>query len=524
MSHRRRDQSGSEPPPRYAGLGACLAIALGVFGACTTEDPREFFRTSNQNRLPGASASGAGPQASAGGGQNSGGVASKTGNASSASGRGGRSGSENSGDAGGEAGHDGSGATPGSGASHAGSTNGGESTSGGASASGGMGATSGDGGTSGSGSPPSDDCGDRPVSSEPFTKRALRTAAADCAIWHYCKFEAQANWLEQASRAHVAAPSPDTLANARAAWTSAMATWSAVELFQFGPLSSRADSEGKDNVHGQGLREFVYSWPRFTRCRVEEQVASERYAIVGFPNIALASRGLYAQEYLLFYEDSDTACDAGSATATTWAGLDAAALTAHKHRYLTAVSADVLAIIRQLLELWRPSGGNFRETFIDATGYQDEQQALTILAWSLVYLEREVKDWKLGVPLGVTATNLVNGPEAPFAYAGTDNIRQNLRGFRALFQGCGPAGEGLGFDDWLAEAGHAELGQDIVHAIDAADAFASAFPALHSATPDQLEAFYRIIKSITDYLKADLFGDGSPLGLDLPEGVVGDTD
>jgi predicted lipoprotein len=524
MSNRRPNSQPNERARASARFVAFLVTALGVFGACTTEDPREYFRAAAPAPLPGSGGGGASAAGRPAGGRSA--TAGSSGKSGAGSpGSGGSSGSETPGDAGGEAGEDASGSQAGRSGGSAGKKGDAGAANGGASASGGTGGASGAGATAGSGgSAPLDACGERPVTTEAFTKQSLRRAASDCAVWHYCKFEAEAARLEQATAAHVAAPSPDTLEAARSLWHQAMAAWSAVELFQFGPLASRAESEGKDIVHGQGLREFIYSWPRFTRCRVEEQVASEKYATQGFPNVPIASRGLYAIEYLLFYEGSDTACAAGSSTVNTWATLDASALTAHKQRYLTALSSDVLATTRQLLELWSPAGGNFRETFVNAAGYEDEQQALTILAWSLIYMEREVKDWKLGVPLGVTLSHPVNGPEAPFAHDATSNIRHNLRGFRALFQGCGPAGEGLGFDDWLAEAGHAALGQDIVNAIDAAEAFASTFPPLDQATPEELEAFYRTIKVLSDFLKSDLFGSGSPLNLKLPMGVAGDTD
>jgi hypothetical protein len=103
-------------------------------------------------------------------------------------------------------------------------------------------------------------------------------------------------------------------------------------------------------------------------------------------------------------------------------------------------------------------------------------------------------------------------------------IRGNLLGFRALFEGCGPDGEGLGFDDWLSEAGYPELAADMIDAWKAAFAVAEAFPAFPAATKPELQAFHASVKALTDLLKADFFGDGSPLALKLPAGLEGDTD
>ena len=114
--------------------------------------------------------------------------------------------------------------------------------------------------------------------------------------------------------------------------------------------------------------------------------------------------------------------------------------------------------------------------------------------------------------------------ESPFAGVGTENIRANLLGFRRLFEGCGQNGEGLGFDDWLTEAGHAELAADILRALRNAEDAAVAFPPFKTATAAQIQSLYATIKQLTDMLKTDLFGAGSPLNLKLPASVENDTD
>jgi hypothetical protein len=107
---------------------------------------------------------------------------------------------------------------------------------------------------------------------------------------------------------------------------------------------------------------------------------------------------------------------------------------------------------------------------------------------------------------------------------GNDTLRANLLGFRSLFQGCGPAGEGLGFDDWLTEAGHGELASDMVSAWNDALAAVEAFPPFPSASVEEIRALHAAVKRLTDLLKTEFFGDGSPLGLNLPKGMEGDTD
>ena len=370
---------------------------------------------------------------------------------------------------------------------------------------------------------PTLDCGPAPVSTEAFSRSALRGAAAACAAWHFCQFESEALALESRLEQHREAASERSLERVQEAWKSAMAAWSRVESFQFGPFSSRATSAGKDSYRGQGLREFIYAWPSGARCRVEDQIVGRGYE-TNMASVPISGRGLYALEYSLFYTGSDTACAQATATAKTWAELDEAELAELKLAYASALVKDVRERAHDLVLAFTPEGDDFQREFRDAVGYPNEQEAMNVLAWSLIYVEREVKDWKLGIPAGYTLTSPVTEAESPYALIGTEAVRANLRGFRGIFQGCGPDGEGLGFDDWLAEAGHAELAEEILNAWKDAQAAADAFGPLASASQSDARALYAAVKGVTDLLKSDLFGAGSPLNLKLPASVASDTD
>jgi len=370
---------------------------------------------------------------------------------------------------------------------------------------------------------PADRCGPRPVSTGEFTRAALREAAGDCAMWHYCRAESAAEQLSTAAQAYRDEASDDTLWRARDAWQELMQRWSAAELFQFGPAGSKAESAGKDPVLGEGRRDWIYSWPAVARCRVDEQVIRRGYESSWAP-VQISARGLFALEYTLFYPGSDSACSPNSSAGKAWALADAATIAAAKRSFAAAVGADVLGQLRALRRAWSPDDGNFKQTLIEARGYESEQQALNVMAWSLLYLEREVKDWKVGVPAGVTLTHPVSVLEASFSGIGTLTIRENLRGFRSLFQGCGEQGEGLGFDDWLLDVGQAELAREMLAALDGAQAAADAFPPFGEASSSELNALYQSLRALTSLLKADFFGPGSSLNLKLPAGVASDTD
>ena len=367
-------------------------------------------------------------------------------------------------------------------------------------------------------------CGDPPIAStKTFTKGALRSAAADCAEWQYCRFEGAASNLELEVASYADDPTEQTLTAARASLGRAASLWSELELFQFGPLASSSVASGKDTEQGEGLRELIHSWPLTVRCRVEEQIVTRNY-LNGMDAVLISARGLFGLDYLLNFDGTDTACTPSSVAGKKWAQTSPEQLAELKLDYAAALGSDVLASIRKVRSRWAADEGNFRPLFVDGTGYRDEKQVMTILAWSLLYVEREVKDWKVGVPAGYTATSPVTLPELPYSGLSTEAIRGNLRGFKRLFEGCGDDGEGLGFDDWLASTGVPDLASDLVAAHRSAEALLADFPPLHAATPAELEALYRAIKGVTDLLKNDLFGSGSPLGLTLPDGIASDTD
>ncbi|HEY6727865.1 MAG TPA: imelysin family protein [Polyangiaceae bacterium] len=467
-------------------------LALGVPLACSTEDPVE-------NYLP-ARAGGTLSATTAPGGTAAGTVSGSGGSAGEATDGG-------AGDAGA--------------AGQASSSTDAVATS---SSSGGTGGSSAGGtGGGGTGGTPSD-CGPAPAAEGPFTKERLRAAAADCALHHYCEFEGRAHRLENAIAEHAVKATDASRAHAQSAWREAMQSWQILEVFQFGPLASASRTAGKDGFQGKGLRDKIYAWPVVARCRVDEQVIGRSFVDRGMDGALISGRGLYALETLLFYSGADSACGASTPTSQTWQSLASTTLEAYKQDYALAASEDVVDQIQGLVRTWTTGDDAFYPKFVSASGYPNEQEAMNVLAWALVYLEKEVKDYKLGIPAGYTLVAPVSEPEAPYAGGGYVNVVQNLRGFRSLFQGCGDNGEGLGFDDWLIEAGHHALAADIRAAWQTAFETAEKLALASTPSAGAVEQTYLDVKALTDLLKNELLGTGSPLNLDLPDSVAGDTD
>lgn len=390
-------------------------------------------------------------------------------------------------------------------------------SSGGASSSG-VAASSSSGGLDAAAAPSGPvDCGPAPSAGAPFSKQALLAAEADCAAWHACGFQNAATALRTSVRAYTAAPSDDKKLSAQTAWRTAMNEWSKMELFRFGPVASK----GVDQYHGRGIGTFVSPWPDVNRCQVETQIVQKGYQ-QGWNVVLPSGRGLFALEYVFFYPNADTQCLANSQAAQAWAKTSPADLAQAKNDYANAVADNIVGLALEIRNVWAEAGESFERKLVAADGYGSEQEALNIVAWSLMYLEQEIKDLKVASLAGVSLSP--PNPETPFARIEIENIRTNLRAFRAVFQGCGADGQGLGFDDWLTEAGHGALATQILAELATAQAAADAFPSFSQATETELAALYETIRPLSNLLKQSFMGSASPLNLKLPATAASDTD
>lgn len=392
--------------------------------------------------------------------------------------------------------------------------NGGESATGGARAT---------GGSAGSG------VLEPEIPAEAFSKAAFLRQVADCAVARYQDFEVHAVAFERAANANVAEPT-DASANAvRDAWLAANASWQVAEIFRFGPAARSAD----EDLGAQELRDQIYAWRFGGRCPVETALVDKLYASAGFGSSLINIRGLGAAEYLLFYPGSDNECPSYSAINSkgTWVALGLTESATRKRAYAAAVAADVLDNAQKLLQAWDPAGGNFRQKLThpgSGSVYPSEQEALNAVWHGLFYVEKEVKDFKLGIPLGVS--ECVSGLcpeslESRFANVSTANIRQNYVGFRRLFQGCGGNYSGLGFDDWLDAIGASDLRGRLLTALDGAqraiDALDPPLEVSITHNTDRVWAVYNALKQLTDLLKSEFV---TVLDLELPAGAGSDND
>lgn len=361
------------------------------------------------------------------------------------------------------------------------------------------------------------------------TRAAVLSANGACVLQTSREFLTQATALKTAVDGLAAQPDATTREAARTAYHAAMDAWQVAEVMQFGPAATRGVPGGEE------IRDNVYSFPLVSRCAVEEQLVSRGYASAGFSTTLVTRRGLYALEYLLFYEGADTACPETSPIVAngTWAALSTEERESRKRAYAAVVAEDLQTRAQQLATAWAPDGGGFART-LETAGpgnavYPTSQAALNAVSDALFYVDYELKDFKLARPLGLRECATSTCPEdleSPFAHRSKANLRANVVGFRRLVEGCGASFEGTGFDDLLEASGATELTATLRQRTAALSAALDALPGQDLAVPlaqnkDSVRALYDSVKGVTDVLKTEIV---TVLDLELPQKVEGDND
>ncbi|MBS2016061.1 MAG: imelysin family protein [Deltaproteobacteria bacterium] len=362
-----------------------------------------------------------------------------------------------------------------------------------------------------------------------FDKLALLRAVADCTLARARHFDGAAKALRDASAAFAADRSAANADARKAAWSSAMASWQEVEIFRFGPSASSTQPGGAD------LRDQIYAYPLFNRCKVDEQTVAKTYETPAFATSLIFARGLGSFEYLAFYAGSDNACAAGAPlnAGGAWAALGPDELAARKAGYARAIGDDVAAKAAALVTAWDPASGNFHAALSQPgspkSPYKAVRDALNAVSDGMFYIEREVKDVKLARPLGVSpdcaTTRCPELVESPHMKTSNAHLAANLVGFRRIFEGCADDGAGLGFDDWLRAVGQGALADRMLAALaDARAAVAALDLPLEEAitrSPAKADLVYAAVKALTDLMKTDFV---TVLDLDLPKQSEGDND
>ena len=218
----------------------------------------------------------------------------------------------------------------------------------------------------------------------------------------------------------------ENLASLRAQWLKAYRTYQRIGFFNFGPA---------EEVF---LNVSLNSFPT-SKLKIENNITSGGYDLSSVTNPD--AKGFPALDYLLFGIGSDE---------ETLAFYTSDGNAANRKTYLSAIATDMVTRVSAVKMAWDASGSNYRETFLSRTG-NDASSSLKFLVEGIVqYLERDVRDLKVGIPLGIRSLNvpIPNNAEALYAQESVALAAESVAALQNIYHGKSTA-DGEGFDDYL---------------------------------------------------------------------------
>jgi predicted lipoprotein len=361
----------------------------------------------------------------------------------------------------------------------------------------------------------------------------LRSIADRVIVPSTAAFTEQAASLDAVVQAWAATADPGSataeLEAAQAAFRTAMAQWQALEVMQVGPAAPSLTVPG-----GEDRRDAIYSWPTTDTCAVDRALTAEDYAAADFFVTELVLvHGLDALEYLLFEQDDEHTCPAQVQLDGPWAALGQDEIERRRAAYSARLSAELAVQGQALAERWAPSGGDFATALAEpgsgASPYASEAEALDQVFRAMFYVDKQTKDAKLGVPIGVIAgcpaVPCVSLLELRWSDESIPAIVANLRALQLLLDGGPDPATAAGFDDLLAGIDQAEitdtLRTDIAAAIALCEGIDQSLTQLVASDPAQAQALYDALKAVTDTLKGPFV---MALMLTIPAEGAGDND
>jgi predicted lipoprotein len=348
----------------------------------------------------------------------------------------------------------------------------------------------------------------------------------------YRSFAERAEALASALSAYAEDPGTATRADAQAAFRDAMLSWERAEVYQLGPAADLTNF----NPGARGFRSEIYAWEDANPCAIDRGLVERAYESDDFEAEVYAyARDLSAIERLLFDDATKSACPATDrvVTATTWQALVDGDLRERRALYAARAGEVIKTKASELVEAFE---NEFLPQLAQAGAgsklFDRTQEALNTLTNALFYLDFDVRDMKLGGPLGHTmeCSSGACPTELPHAKLSKEAVRENLIAFRALFQGhlpdeAAPDQPLAGLNDLLASVGAQELADSmdaaISRALDAVDAVEPSFEAASRADDGELAQAFDALQALADLLKTEFL---QKLALNEPMRASGDND
>ena len=352
------------------------------------------------------------------------------------------------------------------------------------------------------------------VISPSYQALAQNLKGLEGAIAHYCS-KGQTSQLSQ-------------LSHLRESWHKAMLSFHRLEAYKIGPIKAQASQIALE----------IYSPLKTHHCSVDHLVAKgtppEELAST-LPSFHYNMKGLDTLEYLIFglEVEGPPRCPLATPALISWKEKNPGEQREDRCRYMKALGRELVFLSTKLEEEWS-SSGTWRGKLLTGESLGGNlHKSLETLFDSLFYIEIEVKDKKLAIPLGISSLCEEEEGLCPEKVEHRDSglsleaIAAHLEGFLSILKG--------GFSALLVSRGHKELAEDIKSRTQKAIDFiresgqkSSFLEKLKAHSPcrkggggSDLCDIYVHVKGITDILKLQL---PSILNLEPPKQGASDVD
>jgi len=321
-----------------------------------------------------------------------------------------------------------------------------------------------------------------------------------------------------------------TRTTAQEAWTAAMTEWQKMEVMKMGAVGDSLKVNG-----GQDLGYEIYSWPQSNRCLVDQRTARRDFDASDFfeqENVLGNSYGLDALEILLFSPNYTHDCPTQlAAHIELWDTLGESGVAQARADYSLRIIDQILSDVEQIRSDWETSyGTSLAQAGQDGSIFETDVEGLNAIFDALFYMEVQVKDKKLGWPLGLTScgqADCTGKIESRLAGGSHLWLAANLAGFRSLYTG-NDNDEVIGMHNFLVSLSDegSQLADDVMTNLESAEAAVAGleYPLDETLEVDSgtLAGVHAAIKGVTDLLKND-FPEVIE-GLKVPLEASGDND
>lgn len=323
-------------------------------------------------------------------------------------------------------------------------------------------------------------------------------------------------------------------------WESVLENYHKVDALGLGPM---LEIDPETNLD---LKSKFYSWPVTNLCRADKAVYDISFKGQINELLPYNSKGLDAIEYLLFADIETVKCNLKAhPMLKDWLALPEATKYKNRCDVAAVLASDISAMADKLKNKWDRQKGNYTKSLVDGSRFPTHKAAINEITHALYALET-VKDIRLGVPTGKNKKECTTGkcPERSehiFSKKSFTAIESRLEAFKLGFFGGDPASlNAFGIDDYLKDAGHAEIAEKVGRLIHRAENNLRAIkqngdlqtlaglivPEQCAASTsdnraDELCSLYEDIRAITSTMKTEVL---IALSLKAPPVYQGDND